>query len=212
MTAALRVLLADDHAVLRTGLRRLFEAAGMQVVGEAGSGEQVYQMFGELQPDVLVMDLSMPGMGGIEAMRRVRAREPGARVVVFSMHESATFATQALRSGALGYVAKSALAGDLIQAVASAAEGQVFISPAVAQRIAANTASPDGDPAARLSSREFEIFRLLAEGHDLDAIASRLFISAKTVANHQTLIKQKLGVSTPVELVRLAIRHGVVDG
>ena len=208
----LRVLLADDHAVLRAGLRRLFEAAGLQVVGEAASGEQAYLMTAELRPDVLVMDLSMPGMGGIEAMRRVLAREPQSRVVVFSMHESATFATQALRAGALGYVAKSAVADDLIAAVSAAARGEVFVSAAVAQRIAATTSAPDSNPATRLSAREFEIFRLLAEGHDVDAIAGRLFISAKTVANHQTLIKQKLGISTAVELVRMAIRHGIVEG
>lgn len=206
------MLLADDHAVLRAGLRRLLESAGMRVVAEGDSGEQAYQLFVQHQPDVVVMDLSMPGMGGIEALRRVRARDGAARVVVFSMHESATFATQALRAGAMGYVAKSAMAEDLIQAVHSAASGCTYVSPVVAQRIAAGTASAAADPAARLSAREFEIFRLLAEGHDLDAIATRLFISVKTVANQQTLIRQKLGVTTPVELVRLAIRHGVVEG
>lgn len=212
MSQALRVVLADDHAVLRSGLRRLLEAAGMHVVAEASNGEQAYQLFAQHAPDVLVMDLSMPGMGGIEALRRVLVRDTGARIVVFSMHESATFATQALRAGALGYVAKSAMAEDLIEAVSSAAAGSVFVSATVAQRIAAGTLEAERNPAAQLSAREFEIFRLLAEGHDLESIGSRLFISVKTVANQQTLIKQKLGVSTPVELVRLAIRHGVVNG
>lgn len=184
----------------------------MSIVAEGSNGEQAYQLFGQHAPDVLVMDLSMPGMGGLEALRRVRARDGSARVVVFSMHESATFATQALRAGALGYVAKSAMAEDLIEAVHSAASGRVFISPSVAQCIAASTVAMDGNPATRLTTREFEVFRLLAEGHDLDSIAGRLCISVKTVANQQTLIKQKLGVSTPVELVRLALRHGIVEG
>lgn len=208
----LRLLLADDHAVLRAGMRRLLEAAHLHVVAECDSGEQACQLYVQHRPDVLVMDLSMPGMGGIEALRRVRLRDPGARVVVYSMHESATVATQALRAGALGYVAKSAAPEDLIQAVESAAAGRRFITPAVAQCIATMAVSTEGDPARRLSAREFEIFRLLAEGHDLESIASRLFISTKTVANQQTMIKQKLGVQTPVELVRLAIRHGVVEG
>ena len=212
MEPGLRILLADDHAVLRAGLRRLFESAGLRVVGEAETGEQACQLHAELQPQVLVMDLSMPGMGGIEALRRVRQREAGARVVILSMHESATFATQALRAGALGYVAKSAVADELIEAVRQAAQGRVFVSAAIAQRMASSRSLPAADPATQLSSREFEIFRLLAEGHALDAIAARLYLSSKTVANHQTLIKQKLGVTTPIELVRLAIQHGVVTG
>tara|TARA_B100001105_G_scaffold158463_1_gene127354 strand:+ start:1092 stop:1736 length:645 start_codon:yes stop_codon:yes gene_type:complete len=206
------ILLADDHAVLRAGLRRLFESAGLRVVGEAETGEQACQLHAELQPHVLVMDLSMPGMGGIEALRRVRQRDARARVVILSMHESATFATQALRAGALGYVAKSAAADELIEAVQQAAQGRVFISAAIARQMASSRRLPGTDPATQLSSREFEIFRLLAEGQGLEAIAARLHISMKTVANHQTMIKQKLRVGTPIELVRLALQHGIVAG
>lgn len=209
----LRVMLADDHAVVRSGLRRLLEQGGsMEVVAEAESGEQAYQTFCDCLPDVLVMDMSMPGMGGLESLRRILSRHPGARIVIFSMHENAAFATQALSSGARGYVVKSGAADDLLKAVRDAAAGKTWISPSVAQSIALQTLSGDDDPMRRLSSREFEVFRLLAEGHAVESIAEMLKISQKTVANYQTLLKQKLGVSSPVELVRLAIRHGVIEG
>jgi len=206
-------MLADDHSVVRSGLRRLLEqGGGMEVVAEAESGEQAYQLFGESHPDVLVMDMSMPGMGGLESLRRILSRYPTARIVVFSMHENAAFATQALSSGAKGYVVKSGIADDLMRAVRDAAMGKTWISATVAQNIALQTLSGEDDPMRRLSSREFEVFRLLAEGYSVDDIAEMLRISQKTVANYQTLLKQKLGVSSPVELVRLAMRHGVITG
>lgn len=212
MSTAIRIMLADDHSVVRSGLRRLLDhASGMEVVAEAENGEQAYQIFGDCLPDVLVMDMSMPGMGGLEALRRILSRYPAARVVVFSMHENAAFATQALSSGARGYVVKSGAADDLIRAVRDAAAGKTWISPAAAQNIVLQTLSGDDNPIHRLSSREFEVFRLLAEGHVVENIAEMLKISQKTVANYQTMLKQKLGVSSPVELVRLAIRHGVIE-
>lgn len=211
--SVLRLMLADDHSVVRSGLRRLLEqGGGMEVVAEAESGEQAYQLFGECHPDVLVMDMSMPGMGGLESLRRILSRYPTARIVVFSMHENAAFATQALSSGAKGYVVKSGVADDLVRAVRDAAIGKTWISATVAQNIALQTLSGDDDPMRRLSSREFEVFRLLAEGHSVESIAEMLRISQKTVANYQTLLKQKLGVSSPVELVRLAMRHGIIAG
>lgn len=211
--SVLRIMLADDHAVVRSGLRRLLEQGGsMEVVGEAESGEQAYQVYCDCQPDVLVMDMSMPGMGGLEALRRILSRYPSARIVVFSMHENAAFAAQALSSGARGYVVKSGAADDLLRAMREAVAGKTWISPSVAQSIALQALSGDDDPMRRLSSREFEVFRLLAEGHAVENIADMLKISQKTVANYQTLLKQKLGVSSPVELVRLAIRHGIIEG
>ena len=183
----------------------------MQIVGEAASGERAYQMYGDVQTDALVMDLSMPGIGGLEALRRIVGRYPGAKVIVFSMHESAAFASQAMRAGARGYVAKSAVADDLIAGVRAVVAGERYISPAVAQCIAVEWVSGAEHPAEKLSTREFEIFRMLAEGLEIDAIAERLSISQKTVANYQTMLKQKLGVGSPIELLRLAIRHGVVQ-
>jgi len=205
-------MLVDDHAVVRAGVRRLLEQqSGFSVVAEADSGERAYQLFGEQLPDIIIMDLSMPGMGGMEAIRRIIARYPTARILVLSMHENAAFASQAMKSGAKGYLAKSGLAEELVGALVSLARGQTYISPDVVNKIALQTLQGSDDPIAQLSAREFEIFRLLAEGQDSEAIAQALKISGKTVANYQTIIKQKLGINNPVELVRLAIRYGVID-
>ncbi|MDZ4099019.1 MAG: response regulator transcription factor [Methylophilaceae bacterium] len=213
MTNPYRVMLADDHAVVRSGLRRLLELDDkVLVVAEASTGEQAYQMYGECEPDVVVMDMSMPGMGGLEALRRIRSRYPAAKIVVFSMHENAAFASQALSAGAKGYIAKSGLAGDLLNAVHEAMVGRTWISPSIAQKIALQSLTGEDDPMRKLSGREFEVFRLLAAGKSLEIISQTLNISQKTVANHQTLLKQKLGISGPVELVRLAIRYGVIEG
>lgn len=212
MSENIRIMLVDDHVVVRSGLRRLLEQKpGFSVVAEAENGEQAYQEFSDHRPDVVVMDVSMPGMGGLEALRRILTRHPNARIVIYSMHENAAFATQALQSGARAYVAKSGPSDELVQAVIEAARGKGYLSPSVAQRIALNTLAGEDDPFKRLSAREFEVFRLLAEGGNVDGIAEMLKISQKTVANYQTLLKQKLGVASPVDLVRLAIRHGVIE-
>lgn len=212
MTQPTCIMLVDDHAVVRAGVRRLLEQqSGFSVVAEAESGERAYQLFGEHLPDITIMDLTMPGMGGMEAIRRIIARYPTARVLVLSMHENAAFASQALKAGAKGYLAKSGLAEELVGALQALVRGHTYISAEVAKKIALQTLQGSDDPMQQLSAREFEIFRLLAEGQDNEAIAQALKISGKTVANYQTIIKQKLGVSSPVELVRLAIRHGVID-
>jgi DNA-binding NarL/FixJ family response regulator len=211
MKNRIRIILADDHAVVRSGLRRLLEHNDdLEVVAEADSGEQAYQLFGEHLPDVLVMDISMPGMGGLEALRRIIARYQNAHIVIFSMHENAAFASQALSVGAKGYVGKSGAADDLVTAIYEVAAGRNFLSSLVAQKIAFQNISGDDNPVRCLSAREFEIFRLLVEGSSVESVAEKLNISHKTVANYQTLLKQKLGVSSPVEMVRLAIRHGVI--
>ncbi|MCB5184838.1 response regulator transcription factor [Methylobacillus gramineus] len=213
MSAIIRVMLVDDHEVVRSGLRRLLEQSdGIDVIVEADSGEQAYQLYGEHLPDIVVMDMSMPGMGGLEALRRIVARYSQARVVIFSMHENAAFASQALSSGARAYVAKSGAADDLVQAVREVSVGKGYLSPGIAQKIALQSLSGDDDPTRLLSAREFEVFRLLAEGRGIEEIATILKISQKTVANYQTLLKQKLGISSPIELVRLAIRHGLIEG
>lgn len=212
MSASIRVLLTDDHAVVRSGVRRLLEQYdGIEVVAEAESGEQAYKRYGEYLPDVLVMDMSMPGMGGLEALRRILARHHNAKVIIFSMHENATFATQALTSGAVGYVAKSGDADDLVNAVRDVAAGKNYLSAIMAQKIAMQSLAGDENPTHKLTAREFEVFRFLAEGKMVDEIAKLLNLGQKTVANYQTLLKQKLGVNSPVELVRLAIKYGVIE-
>ncbi len=212
MSTSTKVLLIDDHAVVRSGVRRLLEQHdGIEVVAEGDSGEQAYLLYGEYWPDVLVMDMSMPGMGGLEALRRIISRYNGAKIIIFSMHENATFATQALTSGAAGYVAKSGDADDLVNAVRDVATGKNYLSAVMAQKIAMQSLVGDENPTHKLTTREFEVFRFLAEGKMVDEIAKTLNLGQKTVANYQTLLKQKLGVNSPVELVRLAIKYGVID-
>ena len=205
------IVLVDDHAVVRAGVRRLLEQEPLfEVIGEAESGEKAYQIFGELKPDVMVMDLSMPGMGGLEAIRRILMRYEKAKILVLSMHEDLSFANQALKLGAKGYLIKNALADDLVKSIETVSNGEVFLSDEIAKKMAMQSISGEKDPIHELSAREFEIFRLLAEGLDIDAIASILNISSKTVSNYQTIIKQKLDINSPVELIRYAIKTGVI--
>jgi DNA-binding NarL/FixJ family response regulator len=205
------IVLVDDHAVVRAGVRRLLEQEPLfEVIGEAESGEKAYQTFGELKPDVMVMDLSMPGMGGLEAIRRILMRYEKAKILVLSMHEDLSFANQALKLGAKGYLTKNTLADDLVKSIETVTQGDIFLSDEIAKKMAMQSISGNQDPVHELSAREFEIFRLLAEGLDIDAIASTLNISSKTVSNYQTMIKQKLNINTPIELIRYAIKVGVI--
>lgn len=208
----IRVILVDDHAVVRSGLRRLLEShKSIEIVSEADTGEMAYQLYGEVQPDVVLMDISMPGMGGLEAAKRILQRYAHARIVIFSMHEAVSFAAQALKAGVKGYVTKTGLAEDLLQAVLDVSRGKTFLSQDVAQKIALQSLIGETNPLQQLTSREFEVFRLLAEGKRVEEVAEMLKISQKTVANYYTLIKQKLSVNSPVEMVRLAMKHGLID-
>ena len=211
MSKKINIILVDDHAVVRAGVRRLLEQEPLfDVIGEAESGEKAYQLFGELNPDVMVMDLSMPGMGGLEAIRRVLMRDEKAKILVLSMHEDLSFANQALKLGAKGYLIKNTLGDDLVKAIEAISQGNIFLSDEIAKKIALSSIDGGQDPIHDLSAREFEIFRLLAEGFEVDAIATTLNISSKTVSNYQTMIKQKLNIHTPVELIRYAIKAGVI--
>jgi DNA-binding NarL/FixJ family response regulator len=209
---SIRIMLVDDHAVVRAGVRRLLEQdAKFTVVAEAESGERAYQIFGEHLPDVTIIDLSMPGIGGMETIKRIVARYPTAKILVLSMHENVAFASQALKAGAKGYVTKSGLANELANAIEWVVSGQTYLGTELSNKIALQLHNAEGDPMQALSAREFEIFRMLVDGVDLNKIAGTLNISLKTVANYQTTIKQKLGISTPVEMVRLAIRCGLIE-
>ena len=211
MSKKINIILVDDHAVVRAGVRRLLEQEPLfDVIGEAESGEKAYQLFGELNPDVMVMDLSMPGMGGLEAIRRILMRDEKAKILVLSMHEDLSFANQALKLGAKGYLIKNTLGDDLVKAIEAISQGDIFLSDEIAKKIAVSSIDGGQDPIHDLSAREFEIFRLLAEGFEVDAIATTLNISSKTVSNYQTMIKQKLNIHTPVELIRYAIKAGVI--
>jgi two-component system, NarL family, invasion response regulator UvrY len=206
------IMLVDDHAVVRAGIRRLLDQeTHMNVVAEAESAERAYKIFGEHLPDITIMDLNMPGMGGMEGIKRIIARYPTAKILVLSMHENAAFASQALKAGAKGYLAKSGLAEELSNAIDWVLSGQTYLGKEVAQKIASQLSESKNDPMQELSAREFEIFRMLVDGVELGKIATTLNISLKTVANYQTGIKQKLGVNSPVEMVRLAIRCGLIE-
>ena len=211
MSKKVTIVLVDDHAVVRAGVRRLLEQEALfDVIGEAESGEKAYQMFGELNPDVMVIDLSMPGMGGLEEIRRILMRHERARILVLTMHEDLSFANQALKLGAKGYLIKNTLGDDLVKSILTVSRGEIFLSDEIAKKMAMQSISGEQDPIHELSAREFEIFRLLAEGLEIDAIAATLNISSKTVSNYQTMIKQKLNINTPVELIRYAIKAGVI--
>ena len=211
MAAAVRVLLVDDHAVVREGYRRLLERTPeIEVVAEAATGEDAYRVFCELTPDVVVMDINLPGMSGIEAARRMLAREPDARILVFSMHEDALFGSRALQAGARGYVTKASAPEVLVEAVKAVSAGRLYISHDMAQELALQTVPGQDLPLNTLSPREFEVFRLLAEGKSVADIARILSLSQKTVANYQSLIKQKLEADTSAQMVWIALKRGLV--
>jgi DNA-binding NarL/FixJ family response regulator len=208
----IRILLVDDHIVVRAGYRRFLEQeSDCQVIGEASSGEEAYLLLQSLQPDVVILDLSMPGQGGLSVLRRIKLRWPLLPVLVFSMHDNLPFVVQALRAGATGYITKSSEPESMVKAVRSVVAGVQTFSPDVALRMEQAAHSPLSQPTLGLSSREFEVFRLLASGKTHDEIASLLNLSVKTVANNQSLIRQKLGISTDIELYRLAGDCGAIE-
>lgn len=209
----IKIMLVDDHAVVRAGLKRLMEnQTDLEVGLEAENGEAAYQLLSTNQVDVIVMDLSMPGMGGLESARRILGRYPAVKIIIFSMHDNATFAAQVLKAGVKGYVTKTGADSDLLKAIHEVAKGKSYLSPEVAQKIALESMIGEANPINMLSAREFEVFRMLTEGLTTEDIGASLNISHKTVANYHTMIKQKLSVSSPIEMVRIAIRHGVIDG
>jgi two-component system invasion response regulator UvrY len=209
----INVLLVDDHAVVRTGFRLLLQSlAEVSVVAEADSGEAACRLYAELEPDVVVMDIAMPGMGGLEALRRIRARHPEARVLTLSAHDDPMHARRSLQEGALGFLSKRSAPEALVEAVTAVAAGRRYLDAALAQKLA--LAEFDGgakSPVERLSEREFEVFLRLAAGATVQRIAQDLKLSASTVGTHLYNIKQKLEVDTQSELTLIAIRHGLIE-
>jgi two-component system, NarL family, invasion response regulator UvrY len=209
----IRVLLVDDHAVVRTGFRLLLQTSrDVAIAGEAESGEAACQRYLELLPDVVVMDIAMPGMGGVEALRRIRARDPQARVLALSAHDDPMHARRALREGALGFLSKRSAPEALLEAIAAVAAGKRYIDPRVAQRLALEDIDgAESSPIRRLSAREFDVFIRLARGASVQRIAEDLRLSASTVGTHLYNVKQKLGVSNQSELTLIAIRYGLIE-
>jgi|SRR6185437_3413283 DNA-binding NarL/FixJ family response regulator len=205
-----RILLVDDHAIVRQGYRRLLEGEpSILVVGEASNASQACQSVRELSPDVVVMDIALPGTSGIEATRRMLKEQPRLRILMFSMYDDAIYATRALEAGALGYVSKASAPEVLVQAIYSVARGQRYVSPDVAANVARSAAQPGKLEIAALSPREFEVLRLLVQGETVKSIGERLGLSEKTVANHQSAIREKLGARNSAQLARLAAQIGL---
>ena len=209
----IRLLLVDDHAVVRTGFRLLLQSTPeISVIGEADSGEAACQRYSELNPDVVVMDLAMPGMGGLEALRRIRARHAQARVLALSAHDDPMHARRALQEGALGFLSKRSAPETLIEAVTAVAAGRRYIDTHIAQKLAlADIEGATKSPVERLSEREFEVFIRLARGETVQHIADDLKLAASTVGTHLYNIKQKLAVANQSELTLIAIRHGLIE-
>jgi two-component system invasion response regulator UvrY len=206
------VLLVDDHELVRAGFRRLLEDSDkFTVIAEAGSGEQAVQEYAKHHPDVVVMDISMPGIGGVGAIERIVARDSSAKILVLSVHEDSVFTTRALQAGALGFIPKRSAPEEMIRAVETVSNGMTCIAAEIAQQIAMQKLTGSENPLDVLSQREFEVFRLLAEGKTVNEIADILNLSPKTVGTHHTNIKQKLNVANSAELARLAIRSGLLD-
>ncbi len=210
--ATIRILLVDDHAIVREGYRALLaKQPGLQVVAEAADGIQAYQRFKECSPNVVVTDLSLPGMSGLELISRIKQRDTDAKILAFSMHQNPSFAVQASRAGALGYVTKSSTPEVLLRAIHEVDAGRHFLSADIAQALALEKLGSERMALETLTVREFEILRLLVEARTAEDIAQTLNISPKTVCNCHYLIKRKLGVAGDIELTRLAIRLNVIS-
>jgi two-component system, NarL family, invasion response regulator UvrY len=208
-----RIMLVDDHAVVRAGYRRFLEQeSDYAVVAEANSGEEAYAGIQASLPDIVILDLSMPGRGGLATLRRVKARWPLLPVLVFTMHEQVPLVLQAMRCGATGYITKSSDPSLMIRAVRSVLKGEVTLSPDVAGKLAHATSPGSADPMLGLSVREFDVFRMIANGKSHDEIGTLLNLSSKTIANYHSILRQKLGVHTDIELFQLASDCEIVDG
>ena len=206
-----RVMLVDDHALVRMGFSMLLADAQVEVVAEASSGEQACQDYARVQPDVVVMDLSMPGMGGLEALRRLLAQDPKARVLVLSAHEDTAHPRRALRAGALGYLTKRSAPDALIAAVSALSRGERYVDAITAQALALAQIDGESSPADTLSEREFTVFLQLARGLSVARIAENLKLSPSTVGTHLYHVKQKLGAGNQSELTLVALRWGLIE-
>jgi two-component system invasion response regulator UvrY len=213
MTAApTKVMLVDDHAVVRMGFRLLLEGScNIKVVAEADSGEEAVRIYPEVRPDVVVMDISMPGIGGLEAVNRILAKDPAARILVLSAHEDTMHPKRVLKAGAMGYLSKRSAAEELIQAIRQVSQGKTFIEPAIAQQLAMQQITGDRNPMDVLSDKEFKVFLSLARGQSVAKIAEVLCLSPRTVGTHLYNIKQKLDAANSAELALIAMRRGLID-
>ncbi len=213
MNGTITVMLVDDHAVVRAGYRLLLSLTeDIRVVCEAERGEEACQLYQQAQPQVVVMDLSLPGIGGLAAVRRLVSRDPSARILMFSIHDEPVYAVRALEAGARGYITKTSAPEVLVDAVRRIAGGDSYLEQELAQKLAVQNFTKTAHNAAldSLSAREFDVFCLLARGFTTREVAEELRLSSKTISNYAVLIKSKLNVSTTAEMTRLAYQHGLI--
>lgn len=208
----INVMLVDDHAVVRMGFKMLLEAdAGIKVVAEAESGELAIQRYMEHKPNVVVMDITMPGIGGLEAIERILAKDESAKILVLSAHEDSVHPKRVLNAGAMGYLTKRSAAEELIKAIRTVASGKKYLEASIAQQMAIQQLSGDQNPVDVLSPREFEVFMALAKGKTTNEIAETLFLSPRTVGTHLYNIKRKLNANNSAEIALIAMRSGLLD-
>lgn len=208
----IRILLVDDHAIVREGYRSLLEKQSeFEVIAEAADGQQAYVEYKRCNPDLVIMDISLPGQGGLEAIARIKQLNSYAKILVFSMHQSSNFAIQATRAGAMGYVTKSSDPEVLIRSIREVINGQHSLSADIAQALALEKLGTDTQLLESLTVREFEIFRMLVEAIPMQQIAKLLNISPKTVSNSHSIIKNKLDVKNDIELTHLAIKMNILN-
>ncbi|HEY8118058.1 MAG TPA: response regulator transcription factor [Methylophilaceae bacterium] len=212
MSGQINVMLVDDHAVVRMGFKMLLESASdIKVVAEAENGEQAVKMYVEHQPDVVVMDITMPGIGGLEAIERIMAKDNSARVLVLSAHEDSVHPKRVLNAGAMGYLTKRSAAEELIKAIRTVASRKMYLEANIAQQMAIQQLSGEANPVDVLSDREFEVFIALAKGKTTNDIADTLCLSPRTVGTHLYNIKQKLNANNSAEIALIAMRSGLID-
>ncbi|MFM1781925.1 MAG: hypothetical protein RLZZ181_703 [Pseudomonadota bacterium] len=208
----IKILLVDDHAVVRMGFKMLIEAEDdITVIGEAESGEVAIKLFQELKPDIIVMDITMPGIGGIEAIDRIMAKDKNTKILVLSAHEDSVHPKRVLNAGAMGYLTKRSAAEELIKAIKSIHQGKRYLEPSIAQQMAITQLSGETNPVEILSDREFEVFIALAKGKSTNDIADTLCLSPRTVGTHLYNIKQKLNANNSAEIALIAIRCGLIN-
>ena len=209
----IKVLLTDDHALVRNGIRRLLEdSEQIEIIGEADSGESCIQLSQTLKPDVILMDVNMPGIGGVEASRRILQRDPGQKIIILTIHTEQTFPKRLLEIGAKGYLTKECDTREMITAIESVHRGGSYIEPRIAQQLALSMLpGNENNPVDRLSRREFQVMLMISHGQSNNEISEKLCLSPKTISTYRSRLLEKLGAHSEVDLIKIAVEQGMVD-